>query len=48
MQAEQGLAHQMVYGTGSTQTIKHYYSGTTSNKKRKKGIKPYRIRKKTI
>lgn len=37
---EQGLAEQMVYGNGSKQNIKHYYSRKTQDKKRKKACKP--------
>lgn len=37
---EEGLAHQMVYGDGSSQNTKHSYSGTITNKKRTNG--PYK------
>jgi hypothetical protein len=33
---EQGLAHQMTYGTGKSQTVKHHYNGTIGTKKSKK------------
>tara|TARA_R110000851_G_C12791966_1_gene536456 strand:- start:351 stop:488 length:138 start_codon:yes stop_codon:yes gene_type:complete len=36
---EQGLAHQMTYGSGDSQTIKHHYDGTVSPKKAKKAVK---------
>lgn len=40
---EQGLAEQMVYGTGEGQNTTHYYVGTqktvNKNKKREKKVK---------
>ena len=43
---EQGLAQQMVYGSGENQTVKHNYAGTDLNKKRKKCKKLHKARKK--
>tara|TARA_R110000744_G_scaffold147612_8_gene260600 strand:+ start:362 stop:499 length:138 start_codon:yes stop_codon:yes gene_type:complete len=43
---ENGLAHQVVYGTGEDQTIKHKYAGSNPNKKRKKCKKLHKARKK--
>jgi hypothetical protein len=36
---EQGLAHQMTYGSGNSETIKHHYDGTVKNSKYKKSRK---------
>jgi hypothetical protein len=33
---EQGLAHQMTYGSGNSQTVKHHYDGTIKTNKYKK------------
>jgi hypothetical protein len=43
---EQGLAHQMTYGDGGVNTIKHSYDCAMPNKKRKKACKPNNKRKK--
>jgi hypothetical protein len=43
---EQGLAQQLVYGTGTGQNIKHSYAGTVPNKKRKNCKKPNKNNKK--
>ena len=32
---ENGLAHQMVYGSGSDQNTKHYYAGAKRKTKKK-------------
>lgn len=39
---EQGLAQQMVYGSGKGQNTKHYYAGVKkmATKKKKCGTKP--------
>ena len=33
---EEGLAHNMVYGSGSNNTINHHYAGTIKKKRAKK------------
>ena len=43
---EHGLAHQMTYGSGDGNSIKHRYDGVMPNKKRKKCSKPNNKRKK--
>ena len=46
---EQGLAHQMVYGSGSGQNTGHYYAGaprTTTKKHKKKCDKCKKCRNK--
>lgn len=43
---EHGLAQQMVYGSGESQSTKHSYSGTIPNKTQKKAPKPCKKRKK--
>lgn len=45
--SSEGLAHQMVYGDGSSQTVRHHYAGTLKKHKRKATKKtPCRKRKK--
>ena len=36
---EQGLAHQMTYGTGEGQNTKHHYAGVIKSIKKKKKCK---------
>ena len=36
---EEGLAQQMVYGSGEGQNTKHYYAGTLKKAKRKRKTK---------
>lgn len=44
---EQGLAQQMVYGSGESQNTKHYYVNT-DKKKKKYGKKPCKTKKKVV
>jgi hypothetical protein len=39
---EQGLAQQMVYGSGEGQNTKHYYAGAINNKKKTRKKKKYK------
>lgn len=36
---EEGLAQQMVYGSGKDQNTTHYYAGTIKNRKNKRKFK---------
>ena len=36
---EQGLAHQMTYGSGEGQNTKHFYAGAAKKVKNKKKVK---------